>query len=296
MPDENVTPNEQPKTGVVTLGTKEYEELMKARVEAEPTRTETEQLRKAWESTQKVLRADTDEPTRERAMRQLMAQVGYSPEQIEDYFTPDDSPEGEKEEPVEPPSRNKKSSKTVEAPDNSELESIKAELEALKNQSNQNQIKRLSERLDAAIVSSLGGQEDINKILSNVQKKKGEDAAKSRRELFKKEVETEAKQALLTRRTREGRFDEGWVDEETRKAAEAVAAKYRSVIETADLIGRGSDTDSDNELFLKSKPVPPPSYKPGMQVTDAQAALRSFTEDLLKRESLQAKQSDGSSV
>jgi len=294
MPDDVNTPPEQPKTGVVTLDTKEYESLTKAKAEAEKMRQETEQLRKAWEHTQKVLRADTDEPTREKAMRQLMEQVGYSPDQIEDYFNPS-SPEGEDEE-VTPPSRPNKSSKVVEPMDNKEIEAIKAELEALKNQQSQTQIKRLSERLDSAILSSIGSQEDIGKILSNVKKKKGEDAEKSRRSLFAKEVETEAKQALLSRRTREGRFDEGWVEEETRKAAEAVAARYRTVIETADLIGRGSETDSDNELFLKSKPVPPPSYKPGMQVTDAQAALRSFTEDLLKRESLEAKRSDGSSV
>jgi hypothetical protein len=73
--------------------------------------------------------------------------------------------------------------------------------------------------------------------------------------------------------------------EEVEKAVEPVVGTFRSVIGDLDRLGRTSETADglDAQEILRTKPVPAPEWKPGMDFSSLENQVKEFAADSIQR-------------
>lgn len=161
-----------------------------------------------------------------------------------------------------------------------ELANLRRGLTEMATRVQQREYRTLSEKFQKAVTDEFTSNADLRKVLESLP----EDKRAAAQERLLKQIATETKTALQRRREQaRGAWDESWIAEEAKKASRSTAEWYRSVIPDPSRLGRAGETAAEAQAFLKKPPVPPPSYKPGMSVGDADKAVRDFALDQLLR-------------
>jgi hypothetical protein len=265
----------------ISLTREEYDRLTAARTELEqvkPKVARADELEKVWQDVESTLKADVDPSVREQSTRRILQRAGYSADQIEGYVK---QTFGEEEEAPK------------KDDDNAEL---RRRLEAAERNAHESRTHQLRETLDRGIDSALDQDQDWSKLLGKLKDSRGDDGLKKARETITQDIQERTLAALRDRKAVTGKFEEAWIQEESVKAAKAVFTKYRTVIGDINLIGRSPETDSGEDEFLSSAPVPRPTFQKGMKVGDAQNAVRSFALDSLSRAAADLGSGDRSAI
>lgn len=252
-----------------------------------------------------LFRADTAAEEREDATRNILADLGYEDDQINQYLgavrsrmesmsTPAEEPEDEVEYEVEEidlpdleddttpeisgGSRKATMSDEQEAFLRQELETQRAELHRMR-------VRELRENLNSQLDRVLDKNQDFQKLLETARSSRGDEGLQQAKQALRTQLEQRAIERMQARRTAAGTFEDAWMSEEVEKAAEPVLGTFRSVIGDIDRLGRSSETVTglDAQEILRSKPVPEPEYKAGASLSDIESQVKSFASDTIKR-------------
>lgn len=228
---------------------------------------EVARLQAVNEASTVLLRTDTKPEVREEAMRFLMSQNNYTSEQIEEYMA---------------------RAKGTPASDPANPEQLTPEQAALvdtQTQVKQVRVTQLRGMMDSALNSQFDSTTPVGVLLGELKKYQGEKFdEKKLRPVLTEKIRRETLDRLKIRRAQgRGDFQDGWIAEEAKAAAEAVAQEYRTVIGDVSLIGQSPETVSGEDEFLKSAPVAAPAYKAGTPTGDTQTQAHSYTVDALSR-------------
>ena len=233
--------------------------------------------------------------SRETAVRYLMSQEGYSPNDIEEYINWTNETANQDQTPAEEPQY---AAPQEQAPENEEFnaeqilqqqqeyqlrqESIMREQE----QQRMNQIEDRQQRLGAemmkkelntALDSAMASDENIKKLMSI------ESGGDNRKDVLRHEVENAMMQSLRERRSAGENFNPAWFSEEAGKASKTVYDKFRSVIGDPDKIQRSPETATDSDSLFNKPPVETPVYEKGDSMGDINVKTREWTLDHLLR-------------
>ena len=282
------TPIEEPKppTGGggedgVRLSRKEYDELVAARGERDLLKPKVSELEGVWQDVEAIIRSDTTPEKKSASTRKILARAKYSSEQIEDYIAQTFGQEGHS-------SRGK--------PDREGEDSAGEELRRLRGEVENDRLQSLNDRMSLHLDRALDSHPEVTKLIADVKASQGEDAATALAEVLREEVDVKTKALLRDRKAKAGRFEPSMIDATVPEAAKAIVKKYRSVMPDVSKIGKSGETDSGEDEFLATKPVPPPKYKNGMHMGTAHEQALEFTKDSLRRMSAEAGRGGSSQI
>ena len=232
---------------------------------------------------------NASESEREQAVRYLMSQEGYAPEDIDAYVGWTKSMEQQQQEPT--PDYNYPPDQTPLEGEQTEEQYYQQEQARIMAEQEQQRISNLEDKqqrlgaemmrkeLDTAINNTLASNDHIKKLLGV-----GGDKESSQREaIIRGEVETAVMDNLRKRRASGEHFDKKWFGEEAGHAAQAVYDKFRSVIGDPDKIQRAPETAAESENLFTKKPVAPPSYEQGDDMGSLKDKVHDWTLDTLLR-------------
>lgn len=148
--------------------------------------------------------------------------------------------------------------------------------------------KQLEQEMDYRLYEAVSAPELAGFIQKMESLNEGEDdkSRNDRRQVLVQEIRRTALENLGNRTRKSNRFDEGWISEEVGRASSQVMGRYRTAIGNIDRLGRSSVAVGPEEELRRSKPVAPPAWKPGKQVTDMDTEIRDWTVDVLSRAAL----------
>ena len=238
----------------------------------------------------------SDDLSRENAVRYLMTQEGYTPQDIEEYITWTNQPPEPQEESVEmqpDPELFKPQAEENYDPDQlllqQQQEQYRMQQEQLMQEQEQqrlNQIEDRQQRLGAEMM-----KKELNNALNNtistdenIKKLMGlESGGENRQEVLRHEVEAAMLESLRNRRAAGENFNPAWFTEEAGKAAQTVYDKFRSVIGDPDKIQRSPETVTDSDSLFNKPPVNPHKYEKGDDMGTINVKTREWTLDTLLR-------------
>tara|TARA_R100000655_G_scaffold16149_1_gene35365 strand:+ start:1029 stop:1940 length:912 start_codon:yes stop_codon:yes gene_type:complete len=253
------------------------EEVKNALYEA---KTQNESLENYKQHADKLLNDNfTDSSEKLNSVKYLLQQQGYDDQQISHYINTmsqrtEEAPQGV---PMQ-----------EQAPQQNPYEDVirqqQEQIEALERQQKQINSSTLKGDLNNAVDNVFANHKDINNLLQRFNTLNNSENTDGRLELMKQEIMTETMNNLKNRKNAGGIFDNSWFAEETNRAADSVAAKFRTVIGDPDRIQRSPETASELHSFINSKPVEPPKYEPGDRVMGkGENKVKDFTNDALSR-------------
>ena len=148
--------------------------------------------------------------------------------------------------------------------------------------------KQLEQEMDYQLYKNVTEPEVEGFIRKLDELNEGEDdkSRNDRRQVMVQEIRRTALENLGNRTRKANRFDEGWISEEIKRASSQVVGRYRVALGSVDRLGRTSVAAGPEEELRRSKPVTPPAWKPGKQVTDMDTEIRDWTVDVLSRAAL----------
>jgi hypothetical protein len=224
---------------------------------------------------------------REQAVRYLMSQEGYSPEDIDAYVSWTSNLENQQEEPTANPYEEV----PPEGPLTEEQQYYQQEQARIMAEQEQQRISNLEDKqqrigaemmrkeLDTAIEATVNSNDLIKKLLGVG----GDEDASKREAIIRSEVESAVMSNLRKRRASGEHFDKKWFAEEAGQAAQSVYDKFRSVIGDPDKIQRAPETVAESENLFTKKPVAPPSYERGDDMGTLKDKVHDWTLDTLLR-------------
>lgn len=258
-------------------------------------------LQKDLEEVGTLFQADVPQDRKETAVRNVLINLGYEDEQIDQYLQAtrariqesQPADEGDTEEEIE----------EIEIPDDvlqdtetsggdeedtmadDKAEELRAQLEAQRAELHKMRVRELRENLNSNLDRVLKTNPELQKLLETSRSLRGDEGVKQAEQALRSQLERQALERMQTRRAAAGTFEDAWMAEEVDKATEPVLGTFRSVIGDIDKLGRSSETVTglDAQEILRSKPAPDPEYKPGATISDIESQVKSFASDTIKR-------------
>lgn len=288
------TPTETPSTpalnldATVRVGGQDIpiRELVEAKENLEYLKQDYSKLASFREATTKVMRPDIDPSVKEQAARQLLVDMGYRGEEVDQYvqdWMQAQSGQGET-------MADEDTTDTRGDDDDGSAEAVaeaimKAQRDAQQTaeQLNRMRAEQLNSRMNTQIMMGLDLDPAARTMLNKLEEINGKEASRGARQAFERDIRQQTLENLKARRAAAGTFEEAWISEESAKATQEVLAKYRSVIGDPNKLGRAPETDSSASAFLNQKPVPAPRWKPGVTPGDMETAIDAFNKDALSR-------------
>lgn len=275
------------KTEGVTLTRAEYDELMAAKTLASASQSKVADLEKKWGHAQKLLRTDTDPKAAQESLRVVMAETGYTPEQIEAYLA---------EQAGEPePTPAKGASKGRGAPAEPDPEVVQlretvASQGATVSALRKNQLESL---VDASIKTAVDTNKDLGTLietLAGFSDTEGEQASVDEaRSTIAAEVHRDTLDRLRERRARESQangrdtWNDAWIADEAVKAAKAAHAKFKRFVPDPSKLGRAPNADAWVDEIKDAAPVKAPVYAKGSSKSDVRQGMKDWAVDHLLR-------------
>jgi len=276
----------------ISLSKEEYDKLRSAAEKAATLEQKTKQLEEDWNHTQKLLRQGGDPAEQEASIRHVLKRAGYSDAEVQQYLesqTDGGEPEGQEEPRQRPRQRREETGGDQE---------LRQEIEGLKKTAAEQEYRRLSGMMESTIGRTLDSHKETASLIKDMVVLKGMnddkfDPEEYRSELLgtlKEEIEQAAKKGIAQRRAEAVRltrnpdaWSDSWIAEEAAKAALAVSSKYRKNLPDVNKLGPTSHEGTSEHFILNKKPVEPPTFKRGMDTSDAQAKARAWAADHLMR-------------
>ena len=259
-------------------------ELVEAKENLEFLRQDYSKLVAFRDATSKVMRPDIDPSVKEQAARQLLVDMGYRGDEVDQYVQDwMQAQNGQGENMVdEAPEQDGGDDDSAEQVADAILRA-QQEARQASEQLNRMRAEQLNSRMNTQIMMGLDMDSDARTMLSKLEEINGKEASSSARAAFERDIRQQTLENLKNRRQAAGTFEEAWVSEEAAKATKEVLAKYRSVIGDPNRLGRAPETDSGASAFLNQKPVPAPRWKSGISTGDMETAIDAFNKDALSR-------------
>ncbi len=232
--------------------------------------SEVARLRNLERDTQLMMRTDTDPVRREQAARNVLKESGYTPEQIEawiDQRRAPSSPRGSEPEETDP------------------NEDIRQGLSQVHQEATEVRVQQIKYMMDQARSASMGESSEVGKLLKDLGTMHGERAGEripKVTEYLKNRIMKETIEELSLKKGR-GKLDFSWIGPTMEQVAKRVTEEYRAALPDLAMIGRSGETDSGEEEFLKSTPVPAPTYKKGQSFGEGHQKVKSYVADSLSR-------------
>lgn len=262
-------------------------DLASAREELAKAREEMERLSQFRDAALTIMRQDLNPDAKMEAARQILADAGLPQEEIDRQVAGWVGAQGEEEMVDE---NDQVEEEYEEDDDDEDVEVVaqairEAQERAAQAEDEVRRIKaeRMGNQMSSEIQGALDGISDARTLMSKLRELNGDEAAKNARAAIERDIRQTTLDNLRARRDAAGAFSETWVAEEAKRAAEAVVAKYRSVIGDPNRLGRAPETDSGVDYLVSRKPVPQPKWKPGMRYGDVEGQLQAFNTDALTR-------------
>lgn len=258
-------------------------------------------LQKDLEEVGTLFQADVPQDRKETAVRNVLINLGYEDEQIDQYIQAtrariqesQPADEGDTEDEIE----------EIEIPDEAfqdteisggdeedtmadeQAEELRAQIEAQRAELHKMRVRELRETLNSNLERVLKTNPELQKLLETSRSLRGDEGVKQAEQALRSQLERQALERMQARRAASGTFEDAWMAEEVDKATEPVLGTFRSVIGDIDKLGRSSETVTglDAQEILRSKPAPDPEYKPGATISDIESQVKSFASDTIKR-------------
>lgn len=281
-PDD--TPNPEPPARTDGELEKLRRELAERDERLSKLQQQNESLQKVEQWAKTLVAGGGSQQEVETSVSSLMAHAGYTNEEIESYLQTlrggSDDPETERDE-------RKKMPPKVEDDDREQLRREIAELRAQVTRQGSDQLR---ERFDKTVSTVMGNP----KLAELMKRFDGDDqGANSVRGLLTDAVRDTMLKELRARRDREARqfgrtleVTDSLLQEVATKATESVYGTYRSVIASPQGLGRSAETDAGEDplaALVADKPVPPPQFQAGDDVSSVSEKVRSHMLDSFAR-------------
>ena len=281
----------EPAAGI-SLSKEEYDKLRSTAEKATALEQKTKQLEEDWGHTQKLLRQGGDPAEQEASIRHVLKRAGYSDAEVQQYL--ESQAGGDQDEPREEP-RPRTRQRREEAGGDQEL---RQEIEGLKKTAAEQEYRRLAGMMESTIGRTLDSHKETASLIKDMVVLKGmnddkfnpEDYRSELLGTLREEIEQAAKKGIAQRRAEAVRltrnpdaWSDSWIAEEAAKAAVAVSSKYRKNLPDVNKLGPTSHEATSEHFILNRKPVEPPTFKRGMDTSDAQAKARAWAADHLMR-------------
>ena len=290
-PPVSAEPKAEPAAGI-SLSKEEYDKLRSAAEKAATLEQKTKQLEEDWGHTQKLLRQGGDPAEQEASIRHVLKRAGYSDAEVQQYL--ESQAGGDQDEPREEP-RPRTRQRREETGGDQEL---RQEIEGLKKTAAEQEYRRLAGMMESTIGRTLDSHKETASLIKDMVVLKGmnddkfnpEDYRSELLGTLREEIEQAAKKGIAQRRAEAVRltrnpdaWSDSWIAEEAAKAAVAVSSKYRKNLPDVNKLGPTSHEATSEHFILNRKPVEPPTFKRGMDTSDAQAKARAWAADHLMR-------------
>jgi len=260
-------------------------ELVEAKESLEYLRQDYSKLAAFRDATTKVMRPDVDVGVKEQAARQLLADMGYRGEEVEQYVSEWMQAQQGQGDEMDNDQTNQNAGDDDDGSAEQVAEAImRAQDEARRTteQLNRMRAEQLNSRMNTQIMMGLDLNQDARTMLGKLEEINGKEASSAARAAFERDIRQQTLENLKNRRAAAGTFEEAWISEESARATNEVLAKYRSVIGDPNRLGRAPET-AVGESILSSKPIQAPRWKPGVSAGDIESALDAFNKDALAR-------------
>ena len=271
---ETSTPTEQPAVDLdqkIKVGGSEYsqQEIAEKIQQYDKLQEYTQGLEGFREATTRLMNPDTEPDVKKRDARQILLNMNYTPDQVDEWVKVYDQENNMADTPQETP---QETPAPQVDPRTDELNDQVLKMRAQMLQQN------LENSLSSAIESNNDGKMLMDWLNANRQP---EDVTKARESIAER-VRAQALENLRQRRNYAGSFEDGWVGEEVNKAASKVAQDMLTVIGDPSKIGRVPETAGQTETLSRKDPVKLPETK-GKSFGDVEGQLRDWTSDQLLR-------------
>ena len=250
------------------------------------TRDEVAQLKEYNEQARKLMSpTGTNDATREQAIRYLMTQEGYTPDDINQYINWTNEMGQEPEQQYEQPQYEEPQPQEGLTEEQLQQQYYQEQMMREQDQERMREIEARQSRIGTemmkkemsnAIDSTMSSNDQISKLLGINEESGG------RKDVIRQEVEAAMMASLRQRRASGENFNNSWFTEEAGKAAKTVYDKFSSVIGDPDRIQRAPETAAQDSLFNKP-PVDPPKYEKGDDMGKINNKTRDWTLDTLLR-------------
>jgi hypothetical protein len=260
---------------IVTVG-----QLLSQAGQAQQAQERIQNLERFRDNATRLMRGEgTDEQTAYEVLRGAgfseQEAIQFSREYVEDQAGGDEEEGGDMEEDVDEAAIEKMLKRTTAK--------AESQAEAAMREARDLRLRYLREEVERRVVDSIDRNPEIVKMLETLDKTRGREHATGAWRALQEQVREATIKNLYSRRDAEGRFNEDWVADEASRAAEVVAANYRTVIGDISGLGRSPETDGELESLRSKPPVQPPEFKKGMDRGAADASVREFNVDALTR-------------
>lgn len=285
----------------IQLSRKEYDEMKEALQAGKAAAEHAAKLEAKWKHAERLMKkpgADDTVEEYQKSVRFLMKETGYSDQEIEQYFAGKDESQGDppvskkKQSQAEGPFEDEDEEDNEEYNRNLEDKEAREFLLQMKKNQDKEQLLRIQRDMKREVDTLLDSNKEFGILqkalvelngdpdnLEATEKYKGE-----LRSLLRTEIDREMKDRLSRRlQINRNRWDDGWVPEESVKAAEAVHGKFKKLVGDPAKLGRSPEVGATQDRFRDSKPVPPPERKKGEKFGDVQPRIQNWIADDLSR-------------
>jgi hypothetical protein len=260
-------------------------ELVEAKENLEYLKQDYGKLTAFRDATTKVMRPDVDPAVKEQAARQLLVDMGYRGDEVDQYVGEWMQAQSGQGETVvdndETPDTDNDDDGSAEAVAEAIMRA-QQEAQRTAEQLNRMRAEQLNSRMNTQIMVGLDLNPEARTMLNKLEEINGKEASLGARQAFERDIRQQTLENLKNRRATAGTFEEAWISEESARATQEVLAKYRSVIGDPNRLGRAPET-AVGESILSSKPVSAPRWKPGISTGDIESALDAYNKDALAR-------------
>ncbi|MBV70293.1 MAG: hypothetical protein CMH52_03005 [Myxococcales bacterium] len=219
------------------------------------------------EATSRLMNPETDASVKKRDARQILLDMNYTPEQVDEWVKVyDESPEMTEEAPTP----------QVAAPQTD------PRTDQLNDQMMKMRAQMLQQNLENSLSGAIDSDSDSKMLIDWLNANRSPEEASQARENVTERVRAQALENLRQRRNHAGSFDDSWVTEEVTKAANKVAKDMLTVIGDTSKIGRVPETAGQTDNLYRKDPVKLPDTT-GKSFGDVEGQLRDWTSDQLLR-------------
>jgi hypothetical protein len=250
----------------VKVGGKEYSARELAEVYENYERLENyaRSLEDFRDATSRLMNPETNAEVKKRDARQILLDMEYTPEQVDEWVKIYD----------QEPSMPQETGETAPAYD--------PRTDNLNEQVTKMRAQMLQQNLENSLSSAIEGDSDGKVLMEWLNTTRTTEEAAKARENIAERVRAQALENLRQRRNYAGSFDESWLGEEVKKAANKVAKDMLTVIGDTGKIGRVPETAGQTETLYRKDPVKLPNTK-GKSYGDVEGQLRNWTTDQILR-------------
>ena len=271
---ETPTPTEQPAVDLdqkIKVGGEEYsqQEIAEKIQQYDKLQEYTQGLEGFREATSRLMNPDTEPEIKKRDARQILLDMNYTPDQVDEWVKVYDQENNMADTPQETPQE-------TPAPQ------VDARTEELNDQVLKMRAQMLQQNLENSLSSAIENNNDGKMLMDWLNANRQPEDVTKARESIAERVRAQALENLRQRRNYAGSFDDNWVGEEVNKAASKVAQDMLTVIGDPSKIGRVPETAGQTETLYRKEPVKVPDTK-GKTFGDVEAQLRDWTSDQLLR-------------